>query len=326
MDEIAPVMSTPEKPASSSHRGDARPNDGHVGSAPARDPMWTVRELMKWTQERFAKIGIEGARTDVEFLLAAAMGCDRMSLYVRHDEVVSTEAKATFRDWVKRRLAREPVAYLLGRKGFHALDLELEVDARVLVPRPDTEHLVDWLLEELPVDAAHGAPVLDVGTGSGAVALAIAKARPTAEVTACDISDDALALATKNAATAGLQVTFVKSDLMQAVPQPPGGWRAIAANLPYIPSAELDALQPEVARWEPRLALDGGADGLELIRRLIARASDALAPGAALYLELGHDQSSAVQALMREAGFEGVAARRDYGHIERVVRGRRPAS
>ena len=298
---------------------------GPQGSPSARDPMWTVRELMQWTQERFAKAGIEGARTDVEYLLSAAMGCDRMSLYVRHDDVVSSEAKATFRAWVKRRLAREPVAYLLGRRGFHALDLELEVDRRVLVPRPDTEHLVDWLLEELSSEAAQGAPLLDVGTGSGAVALAIAKARPTSSVTACDISEDALAVAEKNAETAGLSVSFVLSDLIEGVEAPVGGWRAIAANLPYIPSAELDALQPEVARWEPRLALDGGPDGLDLIRKLVVQAAAGLGPGAGLYLELGHDQSSAVQALMREAGFERVAARRDYGHIERVVRGFWPA-
>ena len=287
--------------------------------------MWTVRELMKWTQDRFTKAGIDGARTDVEYLLAAAMDCDRMSLYVRHDDVVSPEAKATFREWVKRRLAREPVAYLLGRRGFHALDLELEVDRRVLVPRPDTEHLVDWLLEELSADDAEGSSILDVGTGSGAVALAIAKARPGASVTACDVSEDALTLASKNATSAELDVRFLRSDLMENVETPEGGWRAIAANLPYIPSAELDALQPEVARWEPRLALDGGADGLDLIRRLIVQARPALTPGAGLYLELGHDQSEAVQSLMREAGFEQVAARKDYGQIERVVRGFTPA-
>lgn len=279
---------------------------------------------MKWTQDRFAKAGIDGARTDVEYLLAAAMGCDRMSLYVRHDDAVSAEAKNTFRGWVKRRLAREPVAYLLGRRGFHALDLELEVDDRVLVPRPETEHLVDWLLEEFPEDASEGVPVLDVGTGSGAVALAIAKARPKAKVTACDVSDDALALASHNAVSAELVVEFLRSDLLGDVPRPEGGWAAIASNLPYIPSGELDALQPEVSRWEPRLALDGGPDGLDLIRKLVVASADALAPGAGLYLELGHDQSQAVQALMLEAGFVNVAARKDYAQIERVVRGHRP--
>lgn len=316
-------MSNPEDRAPSSPSQHGRPTGGRPASAPARDTMWTVRELMQWTQERFAKIGIEGARTDVEHLLAAAMGCDRMSLYVRHDDVVPTDVKATYRDLVKRRLAREPVAYLLGRKGFHALDLELKVDRRVLVPRPDTEHLVDWLLEEVPAET-EGAAVLDVGTGSGAVALAIAKARPTFAVTACDVSDDALALAAENAASAALDITFTRSNLLADVPTPPGGWTAIAANLPYIPTAELDALQPEVARWEPRLALDGGEDGLDLIRVLIGQATEALKPGAGLYLELGHDQSAAVQARMREAGFTDVAARKDYGQIERVVRGFRP--
>ncbi|MGH1345226.1 MAG: peptide chain release factor N(5)-glutamine methyltransferase [Nannocystales bacterium] len=317
-------MSKPEDRASVSQPGGSRPSSGQGESAPARDPIWTVRELMTWTQDRFTKAGIDGARTDVEYLLSAAMGCDRMSLYVRHDDAVSAEAKTIFRGWVKRRLAREPVAYLLGRRGFHALDLELEVDNRVLVPRPDTEHLVDWLLEEFPESASEGARVLDVGTGSGAVALAIAKARPKAKVTACDVSDDALALAAKNASTAALEVDFLRSDLLADVPKPEGGWAAIASNLPYIPSGELDALQPEVARWEPRLALDGGPDGLDLIRKLVTAATEALAPGAGLYLELGHDQSEAVQALMRDAGFVGVAARKDYGQIERVVRGHRP--
>ena len=317
-------MSNPQDRASASQHDGSRPTAGQGGSPPARDPIWTVRELMKWTQDRFTKAGIEGARTDVEYLLAAAMGCDRMSLYVRHDDAVSAEAKNTFRGWVKRRLAREPVAYLLGRRGFHALDLELEVDARVLVPRPDTEHLVDWLLEELPEDASQGAAVLDVGTGSGAVALAIAKARPDAKVTACDVSEDALALASKNAATAGLEVEFLQSDLLAEVPRPEGGWAAIASNLPYIPSGELDALQPEVARWEPRLALDGGPDGLDLIRRLVTAATKVLAPGGGLYLELGHDQSQAVADLMVGAGFVDVASRKDYGQIERVVRGYLP--
>lgn len=317
-------MPKPDDPAPASHARGDRPAEGQPGTPAARDPMWTVRELMQWTRERFDSIGIEDARVDAEYLLAAAMGCDRMSLYVRHDAVVSSEAKTAFRDMVKRRLAREPVAYLVGKKGFHALDLELAVDARVLVPRPDTEHLVDWLLEELSAEASQDAPILDVGTGSGAVALAVAKARPEARVTACDVSEDALAVASENAQREGLPVKFVRADLMDGVQAPQGGWRAIVANLPYIPSAELDGLQPEVARWEPRLALDGGPDGLDLIRRLIVQAESALAPGAGLYLELGHDQAEAVRRLMTAAGFEQVAARKDYGQIERVVRGFRP--
>lgn len=287
--------------------------------------MWTIRELLKWTQDRFTKIGIEGARTDAEHLLAAAIGCDRMSLYVRHDDIVPSDAKTKFRGLVKRRLDREPVAYLLGRRGFHALDLELAVDPRVLVPRPDTEHLVDWVLEELPSeDADNGVRVVDVGTGSGAVALALKKARADAEVTAVDVSEDALAVARENAASESLDIVFALGDLLATVPPPEGGWTAVVANLPYIPTADLDGLQPEVARWEPRLALDGGADGLDLIRTLVVQAAEALAAGGGLYLELGIGQSGDVQALLREAGFERVEARRDYGDIERVVRGFKP--
>ncbi len=322
------AMSNADDRAPGSPDANSRPGPGRAEPNPApstaRDPMWTIRELLQWTQQRFTKIGIDGARTDAEHLLAAALGCDRMSLYVRHDDVVPAEVKASYRALVKRRLEREPVAYLLGRRGFHALDLELAVDRRVLVPRPDTEHLVDWVLEELPADGVSG-QVLDVGTGSGAVALAIKKARPAVHVTSCDVSEDALALATQNATSAGLEVDFQRSDLLEAVRPPAGGWTAVVANLPYIPSAELDELQPEVSRWEPRLALDGGADGLVLIRRLVSQAATALQPGGGLYLELGIGQSAAVQALLTAAGFEGVAARKDYGDIERVVRGHRPA-
>lgn len=286
--------------------------------------MWTIRELLQWTQGKFTDIGIDGARVDAEHLLADAIGCDRMSLYVRHDDVVSAEAKATFRALVKRRLAREPVAYVLGRRGFHALDLELSVDPRVLVPRPDTEHLVDWLLEDLPAEL-DDAMVLDVGTGSGAIGLAIAKARPKAKVVACDVSEGALEVARANATSAQVEVEFVCSDLLASLDKPADGWTAIAANLPYIPSQEIDELQPEVARWEPRLALDGGEDGLDLIRRLVVQAHEALAPAGRLYLEHGMGQSDAVQAIVREAGFEDVGARKDFGHIERVVRGVKPS-
>lgn len=317
-------MSNADEDAPTSPPGGPRPARGHSGSTGApggRDPIWTVAELLQWTQQRFARAQIDEARTDAEHLLAAALGCDRLSLYVRHDEVVPRAVKASFREFVRRRLEREPVAYLLGKRGFHALDLELTVDSRVLVPRPDTEHLVDWLLEELAPEGGAPLRLLDVGTGSGAIALALKKARPDAEVTACDVSDDALAVARDNAEQAGLDIAFARSDLLCDLAAPDDGWHAIAANLPYIPSAELDALQPEVARWEPRLALDGGPDGLGPIRRFVAQVPAVLAPGGRIYLELGHGQSTAVQGLLRDAGFTEISARRDYGGIERVVRG-----
>ena len=147
---------------------------------------WTVAELLSWTRDKFDSAGIESARLDAEHLLARALGCARVDLYVRHDMVVDAQERASFRDLVKRRLTREPVAYIEGTRGFHALDLELAVDRRVLVPRPETELLVDWVLEELPAspgvvtpqEARRPRTILDLGTGSGAIALSLKHARP----------------------------------------------------------------------------------------------------------------------------------------------------
>jgi len=289
-----------------------------------RGAMWTVAELLEWTSARFQEAGIPSPRTDAQHLLANALACSRLSLYVRHDEVVTTEARAQFRELVRRRLKREPVAYIEGRRAFHALDLELSVDPRVLIPRPETEHLVDWLLEELPA-APSPCRVLDVGTGSGAIALAIAHHRSDAAVVACDRSTEALAVARSNAERTGGRVTFVESDLLEGVELPSAGFTAIAANLPYIPTAELAELQPEVVQFEPRLALDGGADGLHFIRALVDQVArrEALIPGGGLYLEVGHQQGADVADLLRGAGFVDVDVRPDYAGIPRVVRGRR---
>jgi release factor glutamine methyltransferase len=275
---------------------------------------------LRWTTARFGELGIADARLDAEHLLAFALGCTRMRLYTEHDRLVDDDARARFRECVRRRMAREPVAQIEGKRGFHALDLELHVDRRVLVPRPETEHLVDWLLEDLGHEPA---VVIDVGTGSGAIALAIKRARPQAEVHAVDISDDALAVATANAERSGLAVTFARSDLLEAVAPPPGGWRAIAANLPYIPTDVIATLEPEVRVFEPRLALDGGPDGLQLIERLLAQvlAPGVLAPEGAVYLEVGFDQARRVADAVTRLGWSA-STRNDLSGIERIVRAR----
>jgi release factor glutamine methyltransferase len=295
---------------------------------------WTVRELLAWTAERFAGLGIDEARVDAERLLARALGCSRIQLYVQHDRLLDEDERTGFRELVRRRLAREPVAYIEGSKGFHALDLELVVDRRVLIPRPETEHLVDWLLESLRPPPAPLMNVLDVGTGSGAIALAVAKARHEVHVTAVDASPDALEVARQNVerfelgegVEIGERVTLRVSNLLDAVEIPSGGFDAIAANLPYIPSAELRTLAPEVRDWEPRAALDGGPDGLAVIRRLIAvvRERRALAPGGRLLLEVGIGQAETVEGLLRAAGFDDVGSRSDYARIPRVVAGTWP--
>lgn len=283
---------------------------------------WSIGELLRWTQARFAERGIADARLDAEHLLAHALGCNRMTLYTEHDRPVDDEPRARFREFVRRRLAREPVAHIEGKRGFHALGLELEVDRRVLVPRPETEHLVDWLLEDLVHTASP--TVADIGTGSGAIALAIKHARADADVVAVDVSDDALAVAGANAARLGADVRMLRSDLMTAVPTPSGGFSAIAANLPYIPSAVIETLEPEVRMFEPRLALDGGEDGLTLIRRLLGAVAEVgvLAEGGAVYLEVGFDQARAVAAMAEALGLAS-AVRNDYAGLGRIVRARR---
>lgn len=286
---------------------------------------WSVRALLDWTTERFERAGIDTARLDAQILLSEALGCSRMDLYVNHERPVDEGERARFRAFVQRRLEREPVAYVVGRRGFHALDLELAVDRRVLVPRPETELLVDWVLEELPPAEERAPNVLDVGTGSGAIALAVGRARPDAQVTACDVSEDALAVARANAAAAQLEVEFLVSDLLASVPVPEGGFDAIVANLPYIPSGDMATLQPEVREFEPSLALVGGEDGLDLVRRLIG---EAVRPGTlrgGLYLEIGIGQAEAVASLLTDAGLHDAQSRPDLAGIQRMVRAQAPS-
>ncbi len=290
---------------------------------PAREKLWTVAELLQWTCDRFTREGLEEPRADALHLLSQALGCERMQIYLRFDQQVDEPARTRLRELILRRLAREPVAYIAGKRGFHALGLDLHVDPRVLIPRPETEHLVDWLLAGLPF-APSPVHVLDIGTGSGAIALAIKHARRDVLVTACDRSDDALAVAGDNATRLGLELTLLRSDLLAAVPRPELGFDAIAANLPYIPTADIADLQPEVRRFEPHLALDGGPDGLDLVQRLIADSPPFLAPGARLLLEIGAGQAEATRAALAQRGFVEVDTRRDLAGIERVVAGTWP--
>lgn len=292
-------------------------------------------EVLRWTTSRFSQRGLASPRLDAEVLAAHALGISRVQLYVQFDRPLESAELAGMRELVKRRQAGESVAYITGKKEFFGI--ELDVDARVLVPRPDTETLVDEALVRLaevagkteartegdPAEAPSGPRVADVGTGSGAVAIAIAKTAaktwPTLEVVASDLSAGALAVARGNAERLGVAVSFVEGDL-----DAPLGARApfdvIAANLPYIASADIAGLAPEVLA-EPRLALDGGGDGLALVRRLVAAAPGLLRAGGALALEIGAGQAAATAALMAAAGFTDVRLRRDLGAIERVVSG-----
>jgi release factor glutamine methyltransferase len=281
---------------------------------------WTILDVLVWTTARFGERGIASPRLDAELLAAHGLGLSRVQLYTQFDRPLDASELAGLRELVKRRQAGEPVAYITGRKEFWSLDLA--VDARVLIPRPDTETAVEEALERLPTDAT--GRVADVGTGSGAIALALARARPGLAVLASDVSPEALAVARGNAERLALAVTFVEGNLLAPL-LPLGPFDLIVANLPYVPTGEVPGLAAEVRR-EPALALDGGADGLDLVRRLVADAGEALVPGGALVLEIGAGQAAATAELLAAAGLEDLRIRRDLAGVERVVSGRRPAA
>lgn len=292
-------------------------------SSPTPQKAWAVLDVVRWTTDRFTRHGIESARLDAELLAAHAFGLKRIELYTQFDKPLAEAELAKYRELVRRRLAGEPVAYLLGHREFWSLDLL--VDARVLVPRPDTETLVEEALDRLRAWPAETALRLaDVATGSGAVALVMAKEQPAAQVFATDVSPDALAVATANAIRLNLKVTFARGHLAGPL-GPHAPFQLITANLPYIPSAEIPGLSAEV-RSEPMLALDGGADGLDLVRELVGQAGPLLVAGGCLALEIGAGQSNMVVDLLRAHGFNDVRTRRDLGGIERVVSGLRGAS
>jgi len=285
---------------------------------PAQKQTWTILEVLRWTIGRFERHGIASARLDAELLATQAFGRTRVELYTHFDQPLGDPELSAYRGLVQRRMAGESVAYILGRKEFWSLDLQ--VDARVLVPRPDTETLVEQALELLKAMPDKGRPprVADIGTGSGALALALKKERPGDEVFAVDVSPDALEVARGNANRLGFDVTFLQGDLVSPLAGP---FDLIASNPPYIPSQDIAGLSPEVRR-EPSLALDGGADGLVLVRRLASDARKILAPGGALAMEIGAGQAASVMEILRGEGYAGIGARRDLAGIERVVFGR----
>jgi release factor glutamine methyltransferase len=293
--------------------------------------MSEVREALSAAVDALAAVGVEDPRLDAELLLGGAMGCRRAALIADPAAAVPAPAARAFGEMVRRRLRREPVAYILGTKGFRRL--ELAVDRHVLIPRPETESLVEVALERRPDR------VLDVGTGSGAIALAVADELPGCEVTATDTSPGALEVARANAERLGLadRVRFISGSLPAS-----GEFDLILANLPYVAERDWPSLQPEVTQWEPREALLGGPDGLDAYRGLFSdrgrglsfyprQTSTASAPETSsapistpvVAVEVGEGQAPAVAELVRAAGFGRVETRRDLAGIERIVVGGR---
>ncbi|ABS28392.1 peptide chain release factor N(5)-glutamine methyltransferase [Anaeromyxobacter sp. Fw109-5] len=272
---------------------------------------WTPLKLLAWTQEFFAKKGVDSPRLTAEVLLARALSCDRVRLYLDFDKPLGDPELAVYRELVRRRAEGEPTAYLVGKREFYGRDFA--VDARVLVPRPETELLVEAALAELP----RGGRLLDLCTGSGAIGVTVALERPDARVLATDASEDALAVARENASRLGAVVELAHGDLWAAV-HGDARFEVIASNPPYVPAGELAGLAPEVRR-EPCIALDGGFDGLAVLRRIVSGAPGRLVPGGALLLEMHERHLDELPRLCLQAGFERAEARRDLAGLPRLV-------
>jgi release factor glutamine methyltransferase len=273
----------------------------------------SVHDALDGAVTAIAAAGCETPRLDAELLLSDALGVSRERLFIDSDLTVAGPAVRVFQDHVRRRsVSREPVAYILGRRHFRRL--ELTVDSRALIPRPETELLVE-VARALP----GGSRVLDVGTGSGAVALALKDERPDLRVAGSDLSGGALELARSNSERLELDVRLISADLLEGIPDE---FDAVLSNPPYVPDGDRPKLAPEILRHEPASALFAGVDGLDAIRSLThqAAARDSVR---LLALEVGSGQAPVVGGLMREAGFPGVRAERDLAGIERVVVGER---
>jgi release factor glutamine methyltransferase len=278
--------------------------------------VWTIGSLLKWTQQYFSTKGVESPRLDAEVLLSHILQKERIYLYVHFDEPLEGAELARFREMVKQRVKRVPVAYIIGEREF--MGLPFKVSPAVLVPRPDTEILVEAVIKELGEKTD---PVfVDIGTGSGAIVLSILKNIESAQAAAVDISAEALAIARENAERLELaaRVDFFQGDLYEPVQG--RIFDAIVSNPPYIPDADIEGLEPEVREYEPYGALAGGVDGLDFYRKLVNEGAELLRPGGFIAFEVGIHQAQAVAALANvDPAFSKTEIVKDYAGIDRVV-------
>lgn len=277
--------------------------------------VWTILKLINWTTQYFASKGVENPRLDAEVLLCAVLQCERIQLYTNFEKPLEPEELKTYRGYVARRAAREPVAYILGHKGF--LDHDFKVTRDTLIPRPETELLAEYLLD-LNRDAGPR-EILDLGCGSGAILLSLLAGLPEARGLGVDISAGAVSVTLENAGRLGVEArcAVLVSDLFSNIPEDEC-FDVIVSNPPYIPRRDLATLQAEV-RQEPSGALDGGEDGLDFYRRILADGPAYLQREGMFAFEIGIYQGRAVRELCQEAGYDKVRILKDYGGIERMV-------
>jgi len=280
----------------------------------------TLLQLLTITQNYFRKKGIESARLDAELLLGHCLGLDRVGLYLEYDRPLLEHEVHAYRELVKRRAAHEPVAYIIGRRDFWTITLE--ISRGVLIPRPETEILVERALAFLGGLDARQPRVLDIGTGSGAIALALASEMENLDIVALDASEQAAACARANAERLELseRVTVTQACFSDAFAQTDARFDLIVSNPPYIPSGDIDHLASDVRDYEPLQALDGGQDGLDIFRSWIPHCTALLDAGSVLMLEIGHDQGSAVSGLLADSNcYADIECIPDYAGLDRVV-------
>ena len=281
---------------------------------------WTVREILNWTRDYFQKAGIVQPRLEAEILLAHVLDVDRLYLYLNPDKPLSPDERTQYRKVIKRRHAGTPLQQLTGTTSFFGLPIT--VDEGTFIPRPETEELLDWTLQLAPRDQR--IDCLDLGTGSGVIAVCLARFLPLSRVTAVDISEEALRLARRNAEINGVldSISFLESDWLNAIA---GTFDLVVSNPPYVPVEGLDNLPKEIRQYEPRAALDGGRNGIEQIKTIIGQLPAHTHAGSIILLEIGDGQGGAVVRQFEQCGFVGVESQHDLAGHERFVIARWPS-
>jgi len=289
------------------------------GNQSASADVWTVRRILEWTTGFLKQKGVESPRLEAELLLAHARQCQRIRLYTDIDEELTDAQRVQMRESVQRRAKREPLAYIIGTREFYGR--RFEVGPGVLIPRPETETLVDTCLERIPKDQPR--TVAEVGFGSGCIAITIARQRPLCKVTATDVSARAMEIASRNVQQLEVsdRVTLLSGDVLEPLLADGAMFDGLISNPPYIRDDERESLAPEVSQHEPAEALFAGTDGLNIVRRIVAGASNILKPGAFIALELDPAQCDAVAKLLKASGFGTTAVRCDLSGNKRIVEG-----